>query len=196
MHRRAYLAGITGSLTSLGGCLSTVPLLGSPIASISVADTTGRSVEVAANLPRSKVTTARPAKIKLTWTNPTTDQISLALGKGRTMSNFLGEPETDGLPELELYPIGRPGTANRRTNKCWVRKPKDDGIEGGDATYDVHLSPGDSASRAYALWQNSVSDRCFPTGTYHVQPSIPPDRKKSESENWWRVTLDVTNNSE
>lgn len=161
MRRRMVLAAAAaGTVSGIGGCLSSVPGAGSALPRrVSFVSAETDAVELMVDVPEPMVTEQHPAQVRFTWTNPTTEPIQLIL--------YRDVPEPQASRSGDTYRTGLvllppKYDAEQAGDGCW--RPSE--LRGRGAAPNLPLETDETLSHTYEVWTDPDESGCFPVGQY------------------------------
>jgi len=187
MRRRAYLAGLAGSVSAFTGCFSgdqtEQPFTERTVSLREVnREPTEYDVALSVEILESEVTQEHTAEIELSFVNEGSENVLFEL---EDEHNDVSEDFGVGSSEYAIVPTVHDVTQERAPG-CWGLAR--DEYFNGSSFPDTTIAPGESASLAFELWDVQANTPCMPTGDYHFGREVS---REGEPDFAWMFTLRI-----
>lgn len=139
------------------------------------------------NAPRSD---KHPPRIRLELRNTSASEVSIGFGPVQPFADPFGE--SDGGNGLLLYNprMGPAATPTNTSRNCPSLSTKDIAIH--DVLKTTALTPGESVSATYDVYNHVENDRCYPDGEYGFEDVLPVCRRQNECTGATKLRLRTT----
>jgi len=203
MKRRSLLAGLGVGAAGLSGCLgigsSTTSTPTSTDSEATDQQFQNRSISLVTidrepqehnfaltgEMIEPEVTAEHTATLRLTFTNEG-DSESMNVAGVRDDMPVIAEDFTYSAPQEYLLVPPRYAQPDRKES-CW-KVPHEGAFNGSNAGGDpLRLSPGESVSQEYLLWDRKPNTSCMPTGDYHFGSEWANEGEPFK----WMITLSI-----
>lgn len=203
MKRRSLLAGLGAGAVGLSGCLGISPsTAGTPTSTDSEAtdpqfqnrtvrlvtinrEPREHNVALTGEMRESEVTAEHTATLRLTFANEG-DSESMNVAGVRDDMPVIAEDFTHSAPQEYLLVPPRYAQPDRKES-CW-EVPHEGAFNGDNAGGDpLQLSPDESVSQEYLLWDRKPDTSCMSTGDYHFGSEWANEGEPFK----WMITLSI-----
>lgn len=172
MERRQLLESAGASVVALSGCLDTTSIAssGRTLVTVSHVETTADDFDLSVTLDRRNITTERTAVVTLEFSNPSSrtvkvPSVDLYKSKESLYSRKLDQNGDIDVTGVALVPKDRTDEIRRDPDAkpCW----RPTSFPGGSLDMeDTELTPNESVSVAYEVWDIPRVEGCLEPDTY------------------------------